>query len=234
MKRGNVGKKLGLPWVKIPRREYAFVVGSRKVIKSVDTESKSGEHWYDTDIWSSSVERYRDLVPEGTVVYGELIGWTADGGPIQKGYTYNVPKGQAHLYIYRVAVQTPQGHLFDLPWAGVQAFAAERGLNVVPTLWHGRKFAFNPDEWIDIRFADQYVYDETVTDPIQDPRVGYKYPQALPLSDAKTVDEGVVVRAEGITPLALKAKSKQFLEYESARLDTGEVDLEADASQSAD
>lgn len=218
-----------------PDTEYAFVVGSRKVIKSVvrGTSSQTNENVdnsYFTDIWSKEGKKYADLIPDGVVVFGELIGWTSDGAPIQKGYTYNVPRGETHLYVYRVATMTPDGHLYDLSWNGVKQFAFERGLNVVPELWSGKHEDFNAGDWIDIRFTDEYLYDETVTDPIQDPRIGYAHPTALPLSDKKTVDEGVVVRREGIMPYVLKAKSPIFLGHESKVLDAEIVDLETEGS----
>lgn len=207
---------------------YDVVFGSRKVIKDVNNPNQN--HFYSTDIWSEEGAKYADLIPQNVVVYGELIGWTKDGSPIQKGYTYNVPKGEAHLYVYRVAVISNDGHMYDLSWNGVKQFAFERGLNVVPELWSGKHEEFVADDWIDIRFADEYMYDEQITDPIQDPRIGYAYPTALPLSDKKTVDEGVVVRKEGIVPYVLKAKSPIFLGFESKLLDEEVVDLETEGS----
>jgi len=207
--------------------EYAFVVGSRKVIKSVvrgdsAQTNSNADHFYASDLWSQQGEKYADLIPDGVVVFGELIGWTPEGAPIQQGYTYNLPKGETGFYIYRVATITPDGKLYDLSWNGVKQFAFERGLNVVPELWSGRHVEFDADDWTDYRYADGVWVD----------RGGNKrdYPQALPLSDKKTVDEGVVVRKEGIIPYVLKAKSPIFLGHESALLDEEVVDLEAEGS----
>jgi hypothetical protein len=44
------------------------------------------------------------------------------------------------------------------------------------------------------------------------------------------VDEGVVVRVEGIMPRVYKAKSPIFLGHETALLDKEVVDLEAEGS----
>jgi hypothetical protein len=215
-------KRLG---AKIQDTEYAFVVGSRKVVKSVVrkggvTTNDNASHFYADDLWSKEGEKYADLIPDGVVVFGELIGWTSDGAPIQPNYTYNVPKGEARLYIYRVATITPDGHLYDLSWNGVKQFAFERGLNVVPELWSGFHDDFYADEWMDQRYADAATFVNH----------GLVYPQSLPLSDKKTVDEGVVVRRDGITPLVLKAKSPIFLGHESATLDAEVVDLESEGS----
>lgn len=204
---------------KIQDSEYAFVVGSRKVIKSVvrgESAQPNGnaDHFYATDIWSEEGKKYADLIPDGIVVFGELIGWTKDGAPIQQNYTYNVPKGETALYVYRVASITPDGKLYDLSWNGVKQFAFERGLNVVPELWSGQHYDFEVDKYIDLKFMDY----------------PFEFPTALPLSDKKTVDEGVVVRKEGIVPYVLKAKSPIFLGHESSLLDKEIVDLESEES----
>lgn len=199
----KVAKFFGVP---VAETEFDVVFGSRKVIK--DPNNPLQNHFYGHDIWTDEGRKYADLIPQNVVVYGELIGWTKDGAPIQTGYTYNVPKGEAHLYVYRVAVISNDGRLYDLSWEAMTEFCQARGLNVVPLLWRGphRFFEVTVDSWMDLRYA------EDVDDALERP---------LPLSDAKTVDEGVVVRAEGIVPVALKAKSPRFFEWESAILDQG-------------
>jgi hypothetical protein len=192
----RLAKRFGM---RIAETEYDVVFGSRKVIK--DPNNPRQDHFYGSDIWTDFGQTVADLIPENVVVYGELIGWVGDA-PIQKGYTYNVPRGAVELYIYRVAVVSNDGHLYDLSWEGMEQFAAERGWKVVPLLWRGPHREFVAEDWLDTVYSKQYA-------------------QALPLSDKGTVDEGVVVRAEGILPVALKAKSPRFFEWESKILDEG-------------
>lgn len=205
--------------VKVATTEFDTVFGSRKVIK--DPHNPAQDHFYAYDIWTTEGEKYEHLIPKNVVIYGELIGWTKDGAPIQAGYTYDVPKGEAHLYVYRVAFVSEDGGLYDLSWEGVKEFSRERGLKHVPELWSGLHSEFRAEGWLDKVYSDEYLYDETVNDGYTDPRVGYKYPQALPLSKPGSVDEGVVVRAEGILPRVFKAKSPVFLEHETKLLDKG-------------
>ena len=47
------------------------------------------------------------------------------------------------------------------------------------------------------------------------------FSNAVQLSRVNTVDEGVCVRAEGVIPTILKAKSPQFFEFETKLLDEG-------------
>lgn len=205
----NVKRLLGFPWITLQGRHYELVAGSRKVVKDVNDETQN--HYYSQDIWSSAAQKYGQGLPEGTIVYGELIGWTPDGSPIQQGYTYDLPVGESALYVYRVTVVTNDGHQFDLSWEGVKEFCAQQGFNHVPEFWHGLHEDFVVDDWTD------EVYSKT-------------FPSAVRLSDAGTVDEGVVVRAEGIVPVVLKAKSPIFLGHETKLLDKDIVDIESEES----
>lgn len=161
------------------------------------------------DLWNHYGRQLDGLIPDGFVVYGELIGWTPDRQPIQKGYTYGIPEGFANLYVYRVAQVNPQGLVTDLPWDQVKKFCRDRGLDHVPELWRGPHSEFDVDEWMDKRYDRIHI-------------------DAVPLGDAK-VDEGVCIRVDTdeLLPFILKAKSPGFLRHESKILDQGEADLES-------
>lgn len=213
-------------WFPTAEHTYDAVFGSRKVIKDVNNPLQN--HYYSDDIWTLHGKRIADLLPEGYIVYGELIGWTPDGAPIQKNYTYNVPKGEAALYVYRVAVINAQGTLADLSWDGVKEFCTARGLTWAPEL--ARVPAQHTDddgfELISLDGAiDQWYMDTRYAD--QQAQVNLFAEDPVPLSDAKTVDEGVCIRQEGVVPTILKAKSAKFLEHETKVLDSGEADLES-------
>ena len=189
-------------WFGIPVREYDVDVvgGSRRVIK--DPNDPDQNHFYDRDIWSAAALKYGEAVPENVILYGELVGYV-NSKPIQTGYTYNLLPGKYDLYVYRVSVVTPNGGLYDLSWAGVKEFCQERGLKHVPELWAGEHRNFDADKWVDARYHDD------------------GFSNAVQLSRANTVDEGVCVRAEGVIPTILKAKSPQFFEFETKLLDEG-------------
>lgn len=207
---------LGLP----AQKEWKFVVGSRRVIK---TEG-DGAHWYSTDIWSDYAKKHNlaEALPNGVMIYGELIGWLPDGTPIQRGYTYNLPKGQAALYIYRVTVAGADGTHYDLSDAAMREFAAQRGLKVVPLL---ASFSHvEAEEGCLAHFLE--LYEDTKF--CSYPRAFREAP--VPLSPDSPCDEGVVIRAEGITPHVAKLKNPLFYEHESRAMDKGEVDIEDAAS----
>ena len=202
--------------IKTDLKEWKFVVGSRRVIK---TEG-DGDHWYSTDIWSEYAQTHNlaEALPKGVMVYGELIGWLPDGTPIQRGYTYNLPKGQAALYIYRVTVAGADGTHYDLSDAAMREFAAQRGLKVVPLL-----ASFSRDEGVFL--LGEFL--ETLTDTTLSDEDEWAFiERPVPLSPDSPCDEGVVIRAEGITPKAAKFKFPRFYEFESVQADAGAADIE--------
>ena len=200
--------KAGVP---VSLKEWKFVVGSRRVIK---TEG-DGNHWYSTDIWSEYAQTHNlaEALPKGVMVYGELIGWLPDGTPIQRGYTYNLPKGQAALYIYRVVVNG-----YDLSDAAMREFAAQRGLKVVPLL-----ASYSSSQTRTGRLND---YLNVLTDKKFNELSAWADESPVPLSPDSPCDEGVVIRAEGITPKAAKFKFPRFYEFESVQADAGTADIE--------
>jgi hypothetical protein len=209
-----------LPKIRIAKYEYAAVFGSRKVIK--DPGNPNQNHYYKTDgddLWTGYGKQIAELIPEGTIVYGELIGFTPDGGEIQKNYVYDAAPNTAELYVYRVATINRHGVLSDLSWDGVKAFCGASGLKWTPEL--ARIPVDMVDEWLeaarDAVFWDDWCMGDTDTfaeEPLQ-------------LSKANTVDEGVVVRQDALVPVLLKAKSPEFLAHETRMLDKGEADIES-------
>ena len=199
----RAAKKLG---VKVQETEFDYVYGSRKVIK--DVNNPRSQHFYDVDLWSTEGERVKDSIPENFIVYGELIGWTPNNAPIQKGYTYKVPVGTCDLYVYRVAIVTNQGKLVDLSWDQVKEFCRDMGLKAVPELWVGIHKYLDIDEFMDKNYREE----------------GYK--NAVPLDKDSPCDEGVCIRTDGIAPYILKAKSPKFFEHETKMLDQEVEDIE--------
>ncbi|MFE2997945.1 RNA ligase family protein [Nocardia sp. NPDC059246] len=203
--RDKFGRFIG---AKIQETEYDSVYGSRRVIKDANLDQN---HFYDSDIWTREGRKLDGLIPDGFIVYGELVGWTPSGEPIQRGYTYQMPKGKSQLYVYRVVHVNPQGIVTDLSWKQVTEFCRDLGLKSVPLLWQGFAGEFDVDEYMNERYEDWSIYR------------GF----AVPMEPGKLVDEGVVVRIEGRTPRLLKAKSPEFLEHETKMLDEDVIDLES-------
>lgn len=203
------------------QREHHFVVGSRRVVKSVDLTAEEGKNsWYaDGDLWTRHADALglSTTLPKDHIVYGELVGFTGPGSQIQKGYTYGELDGNAKLYVYRVAMVSTDGRVVDYTHGQLELFCAEHGLTPVPVLWEGLHRDFDASHWLDRRYHERWsrLQQEFVQPPI-------------PLSDKGTVDEGVCIRYDGpMGAFFTKAKSPIFLAHETKLLDAEALDLEA-------
>lgn len=201
-------KKLG---TKISESDFDNVYGSRKVVKDINNPNQN--HFYASDVWTEAGKTLDGLLPEGYIVYGELIGYTSEGAVLQKGYTYGLPVSTFALYVYRVAFINHQGIIADLAWNQVKEFCDIRGMKYVPELYRGKMKDFVVENYLNRRFWDE----------------GYKNCLPLP-EDLKLVDEGVCIRVDRLAPYILKAKSSVFLEHETKMLDQGVEDLETQES----
>lgn len=205
--RDHIASFLG---VKVQEHEFDMVFGSRKVIKDINNPYQN--HYYhaekgDADLWTREGKKFEGLIPENFVVYAEIVGWAAPETPIQNGYTYNLPKGTCEVYIYRVGIVNEKGLVTDLTWEQIKEFCQQRSLKYVPEIFVGKHVGFKVEDYLDS------ILSET-------------YDQCIKL-DPDTVDEGVCIRVDKLTPYILKAKSPKFFEYETAQLDSGKEDLES-------
>ncbi|MEX0596033.1 MAG: RNA ligase family protein, partial [Candidatus Paceibacterota bacterium] len=67
-----------------PQKEYKFVVGSRRTVKSIDNNKrKEATHYYDSDLWTDICSKHFDgKLEKGETIYGEIVGYTPQGKPI--------------------------------------------------------------------------------------------------------------------------------------------------------
>ena len=200
----RLAKRIG---IKIQDREYSMVYGSHNVTK--DANNPNQRHFYDSDVWTQAGQAFNGLIPENYIVFGELIGWTESGQPIQKHYTYNLRQSKNAVYIYRVLVVNNQGITCDLSWDAVCDFADSIGIPHVSELWRGRKRDIMIDRFLDTKYRED------------------GFSGAVPLAPDSPCDEGIVIRLEkGMQPVIYKAKSPVFLGHETRMLDENIVDLE--------
>lgn len=210
--RERIASKLG---VAVREQDFAEVFGSHHVIK--DANNPNHRHFYDFDLWSREGKKLEGRIPQGFILYGELIGWAGEK-PIQPHYTYNVEKGKCELYVYRVALVNPQGRTVDLSWRAVKDFCNEIGVKHVPELVNTY-----------VRFVENPVWSELVDrkfDEVKNPSLTNEEP--VPLSVDSPCDEGVCVRIEGLTPRIYKIKAPLFLAHETKVLDSNEQEVAED------
>lgn len=193
--------------VKVKKTEWDYIYGSRNQTKDPNADQLN---FYENDLYTTIGKQLKHTLPKGTIVYGEIIGWVpGTETPIQTGYTYNLPKGTAELYVYRVAHINEDGHLQDYSWEHVKEFCDVRGVKTVPELsydiWVGED-----DGYVSARFLDRRLHET--------------WKQAV--DTGVVVDEGVCLRFDTLIPTIYKAKSPIFLRYESELLDEGIEDTD--------
>ena len=137
------------------------------------------------------------------------MGWAGDK-PIQKHYTYQIPKGTFETYIYRIITVNPDGYSVDWGWDHVKEFCINNGIKHVPELWRGKKKDLDVNKYQGKKF-----------------RQDLGLLQCLPLDSEAPCDEGIVLRQEGIQAKFYKYKSDAFRLIETKGLDAGEVDMES-------
>lgn len=197
--------------VQVQEMTTDYVYGSRKVTKDVNDPEQN--HFYEYDVWTDEGMKLDGLLPEGYIVFAELVGKLKSGKAIQTHYTYGFDEPK--LYVYRIAIVNEKGYMQDLTWEQVKVFCTDRGLNFVPEFGKVKVKDFNWEEYKDKRYADDKL----------------KFPSAISLGIDDIVDEGIVARIEtGNTPVFYKAKSPIFYDHETALLDAGASDLESEQS----
>lgn len=193
---------------------YDYLYGSRKVIK--DANNPNQKHFYEEDIWTSEGKKLNGIIPENYVIYGELIGWTPEGKPIQKGYTYGIQQNKCELFIYRITIVNNKGLITDLSWDQVKEFCVKNGLKYVPEI--GKTILVNLTE-------DDFAYTKSLLDVRYFDEKLFK--NCIWLGSGDVVDEGICIRKDGLIPTIFKAKSPKFLLHETKLLDDNQEDLES-------
>ena len=185
--------------------DYQVVSGTRRVVlKDFD-----GGFYGNNDFRRKYHDFFKDKLPDGMTVYGEIVGWVNETTPImpkcnnakvkdkeftkmygkETVFTYGCEPGENKAYIYRITVATPQGEVIELPTEETQKWCERLGCEYVPLL---EKFLYTTWEDLNDRCAKYLDVPE-------------------PLSHGTHVTEGVVVRIDNrSTFTAYKTKSFTF------------------------
>lgn len=201
--------------VAVKDTEYDFVYGSRKVVKN-EYETQGTNDFYEGDLWGDIKDELKDKIPHGFTLYGEALGYTKGGAPIQKGYDYGCKEGEKKLVIYRITSTNVMGQVHDLSSKQCQEFCNQMGLNFIHVFYQGRAGDMSV-------LSEEEHWNENF---VQFLEVNYNEKDCF-MCVNKVPEEGVVVRKEKLFGFeAYKLKSFAFLEWETAQLDAGETNLE--------
>lgn len=211
-------KRFGVPVVE---EEYNYVVGSRKVVKSVAfNELKNKKHYYQEDLWTKvAKENFQGKLHQGEAIYYEIIGKDFTGAEIQKGYSYK--KDTPSVYIYRITNINPKGVEVDLTWNHLCKRAEELGVKTVPTIFVGnfidylKSYGFSTCASNSNEFIERLLKYQFMDKPAQ--------------FDDSVIEEGICLRVETYPrPRTYKLKSPKFLLHEGAMADKLVSDVETE------
>jgi hypothetical protein len=206
--------------IKKPKATYKNIQDWIKFIQA----APSPNHFYAYDLWRDIALSLEDFLSDGLTFYCEAVGYTKDGGWIQKEYDYGCKPGEFATYIYRITFTSPSGRVFEFSSQQVNDFCKKYGLNVVPELYWGKAkdlFVIPTDQHWHENFVQKMS--DTYLEKDCDMCVN------------KVPDEGIVLRREVIDIEPYKFKSFAFKMRETAEADKGEIDMETiESEQEAD
>ncbi len=203
--------------IKIEETEYDYIFGSRKVVKN-QYETQHVEDFYDSDLWGMLKDEYREFVPKGYAFYGECVGYTKGGQPIQPKYDYGCPQGYHKGFIYRITFTNADGIVRELSTKDMQEWAEKAGFSYVPHFYTGKAKDLFPELSLDEHWNENFVLalEKKYTD------------KDCFMCKNVVAEEGIVARKEGLFEFeSYKLKSWRFYEYETAMLDEGKSDIES-------
>lgn len=216
-KKLNLWDKIGsLLGFNIINAKYDYIYASRKVIKNPDL-NPNANHYYGDDIWGLAHDTIKDYLTNGLTLYYEIVGYLPNGAVIQKDYDYGCNPGEFKVLIYRITYTNSEGKVFEFSPLQVQSWCQANGLKTVPHLFYGK--------------AKEIFYDSRVTEEtwrnkfLEEIKSRYNEKDCY-MCKNKVPEEGCVIRIEGSSFEAYKAKSARFYERETKLLDKGEVDIE--------
>ncbi len=212
--------------VAISESEYGFTWSSRRVVKGVAGEAKvNSVHYYNTDIWSVVGREIEYSVPKGYTVYGEIVGWTPDGAPIQPGYHYGCEIGRHQFLVYRVTNTNPDGNVLELSWKQMADFCVNNGLDMVKEYFHGKAEEYCPGV-VDTS-ERMYEWQERLLAKLE---AEYVTDRKCSYNNNEVPAEGVVVKIDRLDRgESYKCKSFEFLSWETKQLDAGTENIEDNA-----
>lgn len=233
----NLGIKLKAEKIlkKIPKKyieKYGNVYSSRGVIKNKYINQSVGRGFYGTDIWGKVNNIIFPFIPEGMIVYGEIIGYVPHTGKlIQKGYDYGCDENTFKFLIYRITTKDSNGVKKEWNKGDVDAWTKKiisenpdikKYIQPLVVFYHGKA----KDMYPELNPDDENWGNEFLKCMENDKeRLGLELMEPLCINQVPR--EGVVIRIDDDKNAeAFKLKSVAFYMRESKQIDNGEVDIE--------
>lgn len=208
--------------------DYGELYSSRKILKN-SYDYYGNKNNYTTDEYGYFAEKLHGKIPQGTTIYGEIVGFKPNSTTYeQKNYDYGCKPGEAKLMIYRMTLEDTKGRRQELNVDEIKAFTdslkkrypeLDPYLIDIPILYIGKindllKLDVD-DKWKENALAKLSSLKE------------FNMEKKEPLCANKVPREGIVIRImDDPRAEAFKLKCVKFLEREAKEIDTGNVDTE--------
>lgn len=232
----------------IPTRQLAYIYSSGKpksnLPKGIEGLWKNdGPDFYTADIWKTAMNDFKSTIEVGISLYGELVGFTADGSAIQKGYDYGCqstspastihgnpdakPLPKYRFVVYRITYTKPNGEVIEFSWQQIKDYCKKYNIEIVKEIYFGRV-----KDYLSLVYPE---FPDNGTSPIDDPGAAiFEAIQREVESIGNCVyctnrvpAEGRCFRIDGKdTYSAFKIKAKAFTKKESDDADKNEINIE--------
>lgn len=218
-----------------PIKEYDYLYGSRRVVKSED----SGSGYYKAEPYKAAFEVLKPALQKGMNFYAEIVGYNPDGSYIQKDYDYGCvpPEKEEYIHeknfkvrVYRITITNVDGQVHEFSPREVQIYCLTHGLIPVTEYYYGEAMDIYPeliqivngdyenplfpDDWYP-QFLESLSNDDTFNMECDSPSCNNKVPH-----------EGIVIKIDNMKSAAYKLKCFAFLNKEQKQIDAGESNIE--------
>lgn len=215
--------------------EYDYLYSSRSVIKNANINPNVGNGFYGKggDVWSEAFEVIKPYLVKGMTIYAEIVGYTPNGGSIQKfkdkcfDYGCVCPEeGEKYTYgkhykiaVYRITMTNVDGVVHEFSAREVQIWCKNNGLFPVVECYYGKAGDLYPDIPQNDKWCDEFI------NRLADDGRFYMEKNSPDCAN-KVPHEGLVIKKEDMMSRAWKLKCFAFLNGEQKELDSGEENIE--------
>ncbi len=207
--------------VKIDDKEYSLLYASRRCLKSEEFRDFPAQSYYSSNVWQTVAERYKESIKNGICLYGEIVGYTSEGGSIQKingkTYDYGCEVGKCEFVVFRITYTSLAGDVYEFSAQQLIDYCVRHGLKHVPFYYIGSARDKYPELDLNNHWHENFL-NKLINEYLEKDDIYCK--------NKGLADEGIVLskRINGFE--GLKLKSARFILGESNEADIGEVNIE--------
>ena len=203
---------------KFSSRKQSYITSSAKPKSNLPkfiegVWENNGPDFYSSNIWKDALQKHKHCLEEGISLYGELVGFEASGGYIQKGYDYKCAFATNQFVIYKITYTKPNGEFIVFSWQQLKDYCNKYDLIYVKEFYHGKAGSINIESGY-LGGDDEDVWRNRLFTCLQ---TMFNLEQMCKHNNNKVPAEGIVIWKDGALNKyeVYKLKSKLFTLKES-------------------